>query len=329
MLDLDTIAAKFLSVLSPRLSAESRERVGRALQIIFDGHREGSIFNVDYKDAKDRLSRVADDAWEVRMQNRYATGSGLGTPEARVVYDITIMGLHDCIAGQKKLAKLIAAEKPSAAFQEEAYAFFDATVPVALLVKGLKSKVVMGRKPNPEATARREAINLKKIVRTCPVCLRGIGVVRGLIADHGYHLPHRGWKTSSCPGEHFPPLEESPKGVEHMVGLLTQWLGEYERQLAQAPSITSITREKPHSFRGEKETITPGSPQWQNAYDRYVEGLKGDIRATKSSLAEFQRRLASWKPTPEGKRYSGGKRRHAQMHGVSKLHSEVRGLLRK
>ena len=327
MLDVDTIAAKFLSVLSPRLSPESRERVGRALQIIFDGHREGSIFNVDYKDAKDRLSRVANDAWEVRMQGGYATGSGLKTPESRVVYDTNMMGLYDTIAAQKKLPKLIAAEKPSAAFQNEAYAFFDGMVPVALLVKDLKSKVVMGRKPNPEATARREAQEAKKTIRTCSVCFRPIAIYpNGYIADHGYNLPRRYGKTASCYGPRFRPLEVSSDGLSFMIKLLTNEVHSIERTLEQSKSLTSISRT---NYRREALVFTPESPTWAQELSNYKEHLQSELRHTKSSLADYQRRLASWEPTPEGQRYSGGKRRHAPMHGVAKLHSEVRGLLRK
>lgn len=325
--DYDAIAARFLSILSPSTSPGQRKGIEQALHSILHGHHAGTIFNVDYKDAKDRLSRAVDAAWEHNLQNPYMMGKANSTPECRIVYDITIMGLNDTISGAKKYAKLVAVERPSREFQMVAQAFFDGAVPVALIVKELKSKVVMGRKPNPEAQAKRAAIEKKKTVRTCAVCFRPIAVYpNGLIADHGYQLPHQHGKTASCPGQRFRPLEVSSDGLVYMVKVLTGEVADLESQLAASSRLSSLSRT---NYRREVLRFTPASPEWERELCVYRERIKGDLRFAKSSLADYERRLAAWQPTPAGQRYSGGKRRHAPMGGLGKQVAEVRRLLKK
>jgi hypothetical protein len=327
MPDYDAIAAKFLAILSPRESERRRANVEQSLRNIFHGHQMGTIFNVDYKDAKDRLSRSVDDAWEY-LHDKYRDSYATRTPEGKVLYNLSpIFGLYGCIAAQKKLPKQFAEENPSAQCRADLITFFDATVPLALMVKELKSKVVMGRKPNPEAIARREAQEAKKIIRTCSVCFRPIAIYsNGYIADHGYRLPHQQGKTASCPGQRFRPLEVSSDGLVYMVKSLTHEVADLESQIAASARLASLSRT---NFRREVLTFTPASPEWERELKIYRENLASELRHTRSDLHDYERRLAVWQPTPEGKRYSGGKRRHARPSTVGKLNADVRHLLRK
>jgi hypothetical protein len=59
-----------------------------------------------------------------------------------------------------------------------------------------------------------------------------------------------------------------------------------------------------------------------------VNEIDEDLKGSRHALGVYEKRLANWKPTPQGL-YSGGKRRHARPSTVGKLNADVRHLLRK
>lgn len=291
-LNVDEAGAKFLSLMPP----EKRARAERALAVILPAYVQGEIFNVDYQDAKDTLNRLIDAAYEERIQKPFLWGKGY-TP----IYEIdskigSVSGLHQVISVAKKVAKL----QPPGAYGDAQRAFAEAALPLALIVADLKAKVVKGRKPDPEAAARRAAVEARKNVQTCSVCFRGIAVLsNGRIADHGYTLPHRWHKTASCPGGMFRPLEVASDGLAFMVQQLTRQAAEIPKRIKEAKQATSLIEAYGPSWDRKQRTITPADPSWRMVLQQRVGALEGELRETQSALADYQRRLAAWQPGPQ------------------------------
>jgi hypothetical protein len=284
--DVEVVAAKFLAVVSPNRIETTR----RALAIILSAYTAGSIYNTEYQDAKDILSRSVDDAYEELVQKPFLWGKGY-TPESEIDGKIGIIsGLHNCISGAKRVAKL----KPRGPFGDALRAFFDATEPLAQIVASLKTKIIKGKKPNPAAAAKKAAQFANKTVRTCACCFRGIALLgNGLIADHGYQLPEPWQKTPSCPGRDFRPLEVSSDGLVFMVKNLK---AQVEHLLKRQASTGQLTQLKKKNWKGEILTITPESPDWGKTLKDYVRDLKGDLDRTQDALKDFESKLAAWKP---------------------------------
>jgi hypothetical protein len=284
--NVDEVAAKFLSVIP----AARQEKVRRALAIVLPAYGAGSIFNADYKDAKDALNRAVDDAYEENVQKPFLWGKGY-TELSKIDIEIgLVMGLYTIPSFAKKVAKL----KPPGAYGDALRAFAAAALPLAEVMKELKTKVVMGRKPNPEAAAKRAAIEAKKTMRTCACCFRSIAVLpNGLIADHGYRLPSQWMKTPSCPGGRFRPLEVSSDGLKYMVNGLTSRAETLSQSLSSVGDLKSITTT---NWRGDKMVITPESQSWTLAFQNHKKNLELDLEMTRRSLADYKARLASWKP---------------------------------
>jgi hypothetical protein len=293
-IDADAIAARFLALAGPK----THDRTERALRVILEGYTRGALYNADYEKAKFTLSSAVDTIWHLQF-HPYLRGQRDETAAARIVYELHLMGLHDCLAAAKKYPQLRAAEPDvDPAFEQHIEAFFAATVPLALIMKALKGHLIKGRQPNPAAEAKRAARLADQTRRTCPCCFRNIAVLdyNGLMADHGYTLPSHWYKTGSCYGLRFPPLERSNAGLHFMINLLTQQISDIQEAQRRVPELTSLTVQS--GFRGDPpQKLVPGDPGWARALDRHVHGLERDLQHARSARAEFEQRLATWQRT--------------------------------
>lgn len=291
-IDVDDAGAKFLSLIPP----EKRARAERALAVILPAYKSGAIFNVDYEDAKGTLNRLVDAAYEAHIQAPFLWGKGY-TEISELDSKIgSVSGLHQVISVAKKVDKL----KPPGAYGDAQRAFAEAALPMALIVADLKSKVVKGRKPDPEAAARRAIVEAKKNVQTCSVCFRGIAVLsNGRIADHGYTLPHRWHKTASCPGAMFRPLEVSSDGLVYMVKQLTTQKRMLRERLDELPRATSLLETYGPSWKRQQRTITPDDTSWHRVLRDHTGQVASDLRQTETALVDYQRRLDAWHPGPQ------------------------------
>jgi len=288
----DEVAAKFLSVVT----AARQEKARRALAVVLPAYAAGSIFNADYKDAKDALNRAIEESYQANVRTPFLRGRGYTpeggwSPEYKIDQEVGhVSGLYEVLSFAKKVAKL----KPQGAYGDALRAFAAAALPLAQLMNELKTKVVKGRKPDPEAAARRAAVDAKKTMRTCACCFRSIAVLHnGLIADHGYKLPSQWMKTASCPGGMFKPLEVSSDGLKYMVNGLTNMVKALSQQWANVNDLKSITN---RDWDGKVTTLTPESLGWERAFQIYKFNLQREIGTTEQSLADYKARLASWKP---------------------------------
>lgn len=309
--NLDKIATDFLVIVP----AKRLERASKHIQTVLTAYADGEIYNVVYKEAKDYLGRCAEEGYKARTG--HFTGWDTTYPEQQEAnsgfswYLGHVMGLHSTISLHKKLAKLkptttvskhtgAKASEVSPEFIQAAQEVADAAQPLALLFKELKSKIVKGRKPNPEALARKAAELAKKDMKTCACCFRAIARLKnGLIADHGFTLPYQGWgRQGSCPGGDFRPLEVSDDGLKYMVNGLKGRVAQLTEEFAAAPNTKVITRSKNY-WSKETEEITSEHNAFASLLAGLVSGLERDLKYATQDLKRLEKLLAEWKPSPE------------------------------
>lgn len=177
----------------------------------------------------------------------------------------------------------------------------DANVTEVATAQGCKPGSVQGLVPLAPIPARLDTAETSigaplapnKDVKTCPVCLRAIAVVRGKIAHHGYRRTEQGWQTASCPGVRFKPLEVSSEGLEWLMATLR----ERRMQLAEAYANRATQPEFLTAKRKDNgpEVITRDDPFWQHVFARHVAELEGEIKALNREIQVLEDMLANWK----------------------------------
>lgn len=269
--------------------ARSPKNFAAAVLEIAKGIRTGSIRNVTLNEAKRSLSTVVYDGWRKHVSEPYFYGGkweDQPKDAAELNNSISVYGLHDVIATNRKLAK----SKAQGAAVNAMRAFIAEALPLAEAVASLKDKVVMGRAPSagPSLPA-----NPNKVVKTCPCCFRTIAVQRGTMAHHGYTRPRHGWQTSSCPGIRFKPLEVSSEGLEWLITALRTRLEFVRTELQNKDSIGHLIVT---SREGKQVRIEKGSEKWGRAFARHVGQLQTEAQGLEQELPELGKKLAEWKP---------------------------------
>jgi hypothetical protein len=205
---------------------------------------------------------------------------------------VSLYDMHSAISGSKKLSK--APAHPAV----EAYrAVVDEGVVIARTLATLKAVVVMGRKPDPAAAARKAASAPKNPMKraTCGCCFAEQAVLpNGLVHDHGYTLPQSWHKSASCYGLRFQPLEVSVAGPVFMADLLKKYIAETTKALAAAPARKSIT--KSNRYKGTSVVLSKGDAGFEYELRQVIAGLEQALRAAKSDLVKFEKVIADWAP---------------------------------
>jgi hypothetical protein len=295
MTNYDAVAAAFIAAVP----ANRKDRVEAALSALFAADRAGSIFNVDLKDLKFTLDRAAEEAfkaatehfWAGKGQVLAADDTALNDGLNQMHWDVHPYNLHDFVSAAKKMSKV----KVSHPMVDAYRAAIAAILPVAEVVAGMKSKVVMGRKPNPEAAARKAAKALTEMDRaTCGCCFGNQAVLpNGKIHDHGYTLPQAWNKSASCDGRDFRSLEVSVEGPKHMVAKLERYESQYLKLIADAPARTVISKTNPYS--GKTTVWKKGEQGFENQMRATISELESILTSIRSDLAKFQKVVAEWK----------------------------------
>lgn len=263
----------------------------RAVEQVTVGVAAGAIRNVVLQDVKFILSRIVDEAWKKLVSEPYFNaGKWQGQPEdVQALYDsILIMGLHDVIAASKKVAKSTATGPAADAMR----AYCAEVLPLSQAVASLKDKVLKGRAPS---TGPAKPENPNKVVKTCPVCIRPIAVLRGTMAHHGYQRPGQGRQTASCPGIRFKPLEVSSEGLEWLIATLRERLAGLKNSHANQATYPEFLIAK-RTNNDQAEKITRDDPMWQRLFARHIAEIESEIGGLERELPGLERLLASWKP---------------------------------
>lgn len=159
---------------------------------------------------------------------------------------------------------------------------------------------------------------------------RGIGAMQemptSIITHHGFKRPRRwpGMQTSSCIGAKYRPIEVACDALPVVIVLLKEDIKRTQATLADFltnPPAT-LAYEIDRAFRQQHgNTGTVERPadfaerdvdQWYAEHGRYSmrqtymalyrqyrNELQADIKNARADLAEFEQRLASWKPAEE------------------------------
>lgn len=268
-----------------------------------EGVEAGSILNVEFKDAKMVLDRAIEDAWDHGRGSALPplpTGDEFYTPayeDLRALHwDVKVYYVRDAIAASKKLAKT----KVTHPWVAGTRAFVAKVLPLALAMEGLRGHIVKGRRPNPEAEARKAAkLNNPNAMEraTCGCCFAEQAVLpNGFIHDHGYRIPREWVKTASCHGRRFRPLEVSDEGPKFMVGLLTSALANLHVVAANLRVAKTFRVQKGYRHPAEYEDIEVGHPRFEAVRESRLREAEQNIKGCRADLAEFQKVVAEWRP---------------------------------
>ena len=307
--DAEKVAADFLSITPQKYV----DRVKQYLDIVLTAHNGHSdIYGPDYKEAKMYFGRALDSmngAWSERISGPFTAGRGGDNPETDLSWYINSpSSLHDMISKKKKWDKL----KPTTVLNKHTGRKFSEVDPamvkalgelidksyrLANIMKDLKTKVVKGRKPNPAAAAKKQAMMDNRDMKTCACCFRSIARLKnGLIADHGYTLKWKWGKTQSCPGRQFKPLEVSNEGLKYMRDGLKKLIKQTQDDIKKAPNVTKLPYKR---YGGKVEIIGPDHKWWKKVHDSHILGLNSQLKNAEHDLKEFEARLRIWAKTSD------------------------------
>ena len=116
---------------------------------------------------------------------------------------------------------------------------------------------------------------------TCPVCLRSITLLRGVMRPHYTPGPNAG----PCKGMEFAPIELNNKGVLWMIAQLSQERREVQR------AATNLMVSKPLQVAdrlGRLRTLSPGTAGWQAHVETERARLMARCREIEATVAAYQ-----------------------------------------
>lgn len=265
---------------------------------------KGMIWNVDFEDLKFRLGRLIWKASDEKKDLLWKVEQILEAQRVHLTFCYLSSG-HDLLATVKKIT--VAAQKAKLFDHPAILAFLAAWKPFTTaseLLVSLKTLVQKGRRPNPEAEARKER-SLEN-TGTCGCCNRNIKLEPGqsVIWDHGFSIKGRGhgfgagYKTGgSCFGTGYKPIETSPQVWKDM-------LAAWEKRAADLPGVIErLTTE----IAGMKKPKPPAAPTTQEDADyakRYFNHqqtlrlCQHELSNLTTAIPEMHVKLANWAPRP-------------------------------
>jgi hypothetical protein len=128
--------------------AESFEK---AIAAVNDGLAHGEIYNPVFNDAKDRINRTVDEAYDRHVKDRFVHYDQPKDVQ-ELSWSFMIMGLHDCKAAGKKIRATKAVGPMVDAMRE----FIDEVEPLWKAMDAVKPLVVKRRVLTPEERAEKE-----------------------------------------------------------------------------------------------------------------------------------------------------------------------------
>ena len=301
-----TIADQFMHAVNRGNASDARiAHTRRALDVILHGKLDGMIYGPEYKDAKDMLSRRFDEAYEA-LRGPYLYGKGY-SPDSEWEDKLgSHYGLHSAISVAKRLAKLPPAPTPQ--FDHDVREFFAATRPIAVMIADLKSKVIKGRKPNPDVIAKKAAVAASRVGRDgeCQICQRRhILDSRGNLVLHGYQRPGHGYIVGDCFGVGHPPWEVSSDALATWIEQLKARSAQDAQSAVRVAKLTTIDVNRGSERNPRMVTLTKGSPDGYDTYgsfsfeseiEKRVSALKQQAKWLADDAKRETQRLKTWKP---------------------------------
>jgi hypothetical protein len=302
----DSVAERFMEAIARGNPTEAQlARARRALDVILHGKLDGKIYGPEYKDAKDTLSRRFEEAYSA-ISGHYLAGRGYSDDSKWEDSLGSTYGLHSAISVAKRLAK--APPAPTPEFDREVREFFAATQPIAVIIAGLKSKVIKGRKPNPDAIAKKAAVAASRAGRDgeCQICQRRhILDSRGNLVLHGYQRPGHGYIVGDCFGVGYPPWEVSSDRLAEWIELLKTRAAQATQEAARTAKLTTIDVNRGSERNPRYVTLTKGDPPgydgrgsftFEGEIEKRARDLKQQAEWLTDNAKRETQRLKTWKP---------------------------------
>jgi hypothetical protein len=276
----------------PLLLSDARQpdRIRAAIDLFRDGLAAGGIRNVDYQDAKSRLGRALDQAWERHVSASFFHAGRWETqpePVRALSHACNPSSLHDLLA----VAKRLAASDATGPAVDAMRALTAEVLPLAEAARQLKGLVVKGRVPVPP-----RPVNPDQIRGTCSCCFRDTAIIEtGRMAHHGYERPGDGVQSPSCAGVRFPPLEVSTEGLEWLVWSTSEKLGADRERLERRDEMNSITYQAHDKGRLVPKTITRGEEGWDRVLRAWTRMMEHAIQSGERRLDHLEGELETWR----------------------------------
>ncbi len=300
-----------LDALIPSLLPQAKsDRAARYLeqgkQIVEKAVAEGSIFNVDLKDAKESLNRAIDYTLgdlhhSIWMENRAAFEFGVDHEQLHALTH-GIVYLHQVAGRSKKVSKAL----PRFPFLAPLNAIYTELLPIADAMDALKSKVVMGRKPleNPKPVDMSNTAH-------CAICQRRLKLTSGKeLVAHGFHISdghgtYFGFRSDKCFGQGHLPYELSCDANRAYVVMLSKQLDTTTKYLARidAGEITRVGQvERERKGRGQYEDVfrqyTLGEPKFPEVLNIARARTQHTINGVTSLIERQELLIKAWTPKP-------------------------------
>lgn len=270
--------------------ARQPDRVRAAIDLIRDGLAAGGIRNVDYQEAKSRLGRALDEAWDRQVSapffhaGRWEAQPG---PVQALNHACSPSSLHDLLA----VAKRLDASDATGPAVEAMRALTAEVLPLAEASRDLKGLVVKGRAPAPP-----KPVNPDQVRGTCSCCFRDTAVIdTGRMAHHGYERPGDGYQSASCAGVRFPPLEVSTEGLEWLVWSTSEKLGADRERLDRRDEMNTITYEAHEKGRLVPRTIRQGEEGWDRVLRAWTRMMEHAVQTGERQLDHLEKELETWR----------------------------------
>lgn len=303
----DAVGERFMEAIAHGNPSEAQlARARRSLDVILNGKLDGKIYGPEYKDAKESLSRRFDEAYTAIRNRHLQWGKGHTDDHEWEDKLGSHYGLHSAISVAKRLAKLPPAPNPM--FDHDVREFFAATQPIAVMIADLKSKVIKGRKPNPNVIAKKAAVAASRAGRDgeCQICQRRFLLdSRGNLVLHGYQRPGHGYIVGDCFGVGYPPWEVSSDRLAEWIELLKTRSAQLAQEATRTAKLTTIDVNRGSERNPKFVTLSKGDPpgydnrgrlSFEDELAKRVSDLKQQSKALADDAKRETQRLKTWKP---------------------------------
>jgi hypothetical protein len=292
--------------ITAALQPANVERFQTALSVLELGVKEHHIWNVDFQNAKDTVSRCIEQAMTVAaepfyVERRASNDYDFSHNDPR--YDIS--GYMTPISAPKLLRNLEKKNGYANTIILEYMEYLRELVEIGKFIKEVKPFIEKGRKPNvtnktPEALAA-EIAN----TGTCTICQNRQKLTdEQKMVHHGYQMSeynHSGYRVGRCFGCDFLPYEFSCEGNKQWLAqvLRPQLAGnrKYLKELKASTMLTlDRTREK---YEGGKrtsvtETFAKGTPEYEEIRENMIYRTESNIRLLKIDVEMHEGLVKAW-----------------------------------
>jgi hypothetical protein len=299
---------KIIAALKPAYA----ERFQKALTVLERGLDDHHIWNADFNDAKDSLSRCMEQAMSVAAEPFYAqrraeVAANRYSNDPR--YDIS--GYMTYISAPKLLRRLEKANFDNPIISEY-MEYLRELVQIGVLIKEVKHYIEKGRKPNVINKTPEELAAEIANTGICCICQRRqkLNAEQGMV-HHGYEMSeynHSGYRIGSCFGVKFLPYEFSCEANKQwLANVLNPQLKAQLKYLKELKNSVMPTLDRVHQVytrtslgKPEKvtETFAKGTWEYDEIREDKIWNTESNIRNLKSDIAGHTQLVKNWKLMP-------------------------------